>query len=251
VARYESVGTIVNRVLPAVGLDPVQDIFTGSKDSIQMSVLATVAGRELLVLFDWQILPTEYTITTAETDTGKYDLPADFDHLIDATGWSRDQRVPLPGSITPQTWQYLKGRNLVSSTIYMVFREVEGQFWVYPQPPDSNVPSPLTIAFEYMSRGFAIEADTVGEDPPTYADQFTKHGDVCRYDPLLLELLVKLRYKEAKGMDTAAAMQEWTLMLSQIMNRDVAAYPINAAQARRPYPYLDPYRNLPDTGYGQ
>lgn len=249
-ARYESVGTIVNRVLPSVGLDPVQDIFTGSNESKQMAVLATVAGRELLSLFDWEILQREHTIVTAGTDTGKYDLPDDFDRVIDMTGWSRDQRVPLPGSVTPQTWQYLKGRNLVSSTIYMVFREVEGQFWVYPQPPDSNVPAPLTIAFEYISRCFAIDADTVGGGNLVYQDEFKKHGDVCLFTPIVLEKLVKLRFREAKGMDTSAAMQEWQLMFSQATGHDTAGYNLNAAGARSPYPYLDPWRNAPDTGYG-
>lgn len=249
-ARYETVGTIVNRVLPSVGLDPVQDIFTGSVESKQMSVLATVAGRELLALYDWEVLQKEHTIVTQETDTGKYDLPDDFDRIIDITGWSRDQRVPLPGSVSPQVWQYLKGRNLVSSTIYMVFREVEGQFWVFPQPPDSNVPSPLTIAFEYISRGFAIDADTVGDPTPTYQDEFKKHGDKCLFPPITLEKLVKLRFREARGMDTSAAMQEWQLMISQAMGHDVSSYKINAAGARSPYPYLDPWRNLPDTGYG-
>ena len=249
-ARQETVGTIVNRILPSIGLDPVQDIFSGSKESIQMSVLATVAGRQLVKIFDWEILQKEYTIVTQSSDTGKYDLPSDFDRISNMTGWSRDQRVPLPGSITGKTWQYLKGRNLVSSTIYMVFREVFGQFWVYPQPPDSNVPAPLTVAFEYISRNYAIDADTVGSETPTYQDEFKKHGDLCIFDPLVLELLTKLRFKEARGMDTSAETQEWALFLSQIMNQDTAGYNINAAGARSPYPYLDPFRNLPDTGYG-
>lgn len=249
-ARYETIGTIINRVLPSCGLDKVQDPFTGSKEAQQLADLATVAGRELLTLYDWEILQKEYVITTQAGDPGKYDLPDDFDRITNMTGWSRDQRVPLPGSVTGQTWQYLKGRNLVSSTIYMVFREVEGQFWVFPQPPDAAVPAPLTIAFEYISRGFVIDADTVGLENPTYLDEFLKSGDLCLFNPLAMNLLLRLRFREARGMDTSATMQEWKLMVSNIMGQDVAGYNINAAGARSAYPYIDPWRNAPDSGYG-
>lgn len=250
-ARVESVGEAINTVLAEVGLPPVNDAFASSDPAVrQMTILATTVGRQLIKMHPWQVLEREHVIVTQPGDTGKYDLPDDFDHMHDQTGWSRDQRVPLPGSVTAQTWQYLKGRNLVSSTIYMIFRNVENQFWVYPQPPDAPVPSPLTVAFEYISRGWVIDADTVGSQNPTYKDKAEKSGDVSLFDPLLYSRFLKLRWVEARGKDSVAAKTEFIQVFSDVTGQDVAAETLNVANMSQPYPYLDLWRNTPDTGFG-
>ena len=252
-ARQETIGVLINRVLPACGLNKVADPFTSVDQAVQQMVsLATDCGRELVKMYDWAILQQEHVITTQSGDTGKYDLPDGLDRIMNVTGWSRTQRVKLPGSVNAQTWQYLKGRNLVSSTIYAVYREVQNQFWVYPQPPDAAVPVGLDLAFEYISERFAIDADSVGN--PTYPDNFkcdfTKSGDLCLFSPILFQQLLKLRFKEAKGQDTTAAQQEWALMFSQIAAQDVSADNLNAANMSQPFPYLDMWRNTPDSGFG-
>ena len=252
-ARQETIGTIINRVLPACGLSIAVDPFSSADDATrQMVSLSTDVGRELTKMYDWSVLQQEHTITTQSGDTGKYPLPVDTDHILDITGWSRTQRVKLPGSVSAQTWQYLKGRNLVSSTIYAVYREVQNQFWIFPQPPEASVPTGLTLAFEYISRRFAIKASEVGDPtyPDDYQDEFLASGDLCLFDPLLFQMLLKLRFKEARGQDTVAAQQEWALMFAQIAARDVSADTLNAANMSQPFPYLDMHRNTPDSGYG-
>ena len=249
--RVESVGDAINTVLSEVGLTPVNDPFASSDDAIkQLTVLATTAGRQLTQMHPWQVLQREKVIVTQPGDTGKYDLPDDFDHISDITGWSRDQRVPLPGSVTQQTWQYLKGRNLVSSTIYMVYRNVENQFWVYPQPPDAEVPAPLTIAFEYISCGWIVDADTVGSQNPVYKNKAEKAGDLSLFDPLLYSRFIKLKFVEARGKDATAAKVEFMQVFSDVTGQDVGAENLNVANMSQPYPYLDLWRNTPDTGYG-
>ncbi len=250
-ARFETVGDIINRTLLACGLPKVSDPFTTPDAAAQqMTSLATDCGRELVNLFDWQTLQKEHTITTQSGDSGKYNLPDDFNHLVNITGWSRTQRVKLPGSVSGQTWQYLRGRNLVSSTIYMVYREVNNQFWVYPQPPDASVPEDMELAFEYISRDFVVPAENVGEEDPPRKYEFEKSGDLCLFDPLVLQQFLKLRFKEARGQDTTAAQQEWALMFAQIAARDVSSDNLNAANMSQPFPYLDMHRNTPDSGYG-
>lgn len=249
-SRIETAKECIDTALAECGINPPENPFQSQDDAVrQMTVLVTSVGRKLVKGYDWQVLQRERVITTAESDTGKYDLPSDLDHIINVTGWSRDQKVPLPGSVTPQTWQYLKGRNLVSSTIYMIFRQVENQFWVYPQPPDAEVPYPLTIAFEYVSRNWVIEADSVGETP-IYTDRVTAAGDVLLFDPILLSRYLKLMFKEARGIEATGAQNEFLQVFSACTGQDVAAENLNVANMSQPYPYLDMWRNTPDSGYG-
>ena len=250
-SRYETAQDAIDFALAECGILPPENAFQSTDDAArQMTVLLSSVGRQLTKLYDWEALQKEYVIVTAENDTGKYDLPNDFDRMINQTGWSRDQRVPLPGSVNAQTWQYLKGRNLVSSTIYMIFRNVDRQFWVYPQPPDAPVPYPLTIAFEYMSRNWVIEADTVGSANEVYADKVKASGDLILFDPILISRFLKLRFREARGMETQGAQNEFLQMFTQTTGQDVAGERLNVAGMGQPYPYLDMWRNTPDSGYG-
>lgn len=250
-SRFETAKDAIDTALAECGIPPPENPFQSQDDATrQMTVLLTSVGRQLSKLYEWQALQKEHVIVTAENDTGKYDLPANFDRMIDQTGWSRDQRVPLPGSVNGQTWQYLKGRNLVSSTIYMIFRNVDNQFWVYPQPPDAPVPYPLTIAFEYMSRNWVIEADSVGGGNQTYTDKVAASGDLILYDPILVSRFLKLRFKEARGIESTGAQNEFLQMFAQTTGQDVAGESLNVANMSQPYPYLDMWRNTPDSGYG-
>ena len=245
-ARHVSAEWIINQCLKELALEQVIDPFSSSDMAVtQMTALLTTCGEELIKLYGWERFQQEHVIVTQETDTGKYPLPDDFDHMINQTGWSRTQRVRLPGSVSPQIWQYLRGRNLVSSTIYCVFRNVQGEFWVYPQPPDASVPAGLTLAFEYASRGWVYNSTT-----QTYSDTVTDKAEIIQLDRILITRLLKLRFREARGMNSVAANNEFLQMFEATSSQDVAAYPINAAGMSQPYPYLDMHRNTPDSGYG-
>ena len=245
-AKYDTAVNIINQVRAEVGLAALTDPFSSPDPTgPQMAALLTTCGDELIKLFGWQQFQNEHVIVTQSADSGKYPLPDDFDHMIDQTGWSRTQRVALPGSVSPQIWQYLRGRNLVSSTIYLIFRNVQGEFWVYPQPPDALVPAGLTLAFEYASRGWVFDASAL-----EYRDEVRQSSDQILFDRLLIQRFLKLRFREARGMNTTAALQEFQTVLEGTRSQDRAAYAINAANMTEPYPYLDNWRNTPDTGYG-
>ena len=133
--RYESAIDIINQAAVEVGLSPTNDITSPADEAItQFRYLLTTAGRRLIYHFPWERLVKEYTFTlNPALDPQVYDLPADFAYMIDQTGWMRDQNVPLAGPLSSQDWQYLEGRNLLSSTIYASFRLWEGKLYIYSQ----------------------------------------------------------------------------------------------------------------------
>ena len=133
--RYATANDIVNRAALEVGLVPQNDVFSSQDVAFQqLTGLLNSCGQELVELHPWQVLVKEYSLTTQAGDDGKYDLPDDFAYMIDQTGWDRTNRVAIGGPLSAQDWAYLKGRDLVSQSIYASFRQVEGELAIPATP---------------------------------------------------------------------------------------------------------------------
>lgn len=244
--RFDEAGDIVNAAAAEVGLTPVSDPYTETDAAfVQLRNILSSAGRELLGLHQWQRFVKTHTITTnVPPDTGNYDLPDDFGYLIDQTGWSPvsgGSGLPLGGPLSEQDWTYLVNTNLASSTIYVSFKMAQGQFQVLPQPPPDNV----IINFEYISRYWVAAA---GAPTVLVADKPTASDDIIMFEPILITKLLKLRYLEAKGFDTTAAVGQFLAMMQSWTGKDTNAPILNTARMRM-FPYLG-WRNIPETNYG-
>lgn len=243
--RYATAGDIINQAAVEVGLAPVADPYLSTDPSfVQLTYLLTAAGRELMGAHQWNKFIKNHSITTSSLDSGNYPLPDDFAWIIDQTGWNpvaSGNGLPLGGPLTEQDWAYLVSTNLASSTIYISFKQADGQFQVLPQPPPDN----QEITFQYMSRYWvatAADPTVLDKDAPTQTD------DVVLFEPILITKLLKLRFLEAKGFDTTAALTQFVNVLSQWTGKDTSAQVLNAARVRV-FPYLG-WRNVPETNYG-
>lgn len=241
-ARYETAAQAITQAALECGLSAGADPYSNSDQAIQQIVgLLNSCGRELLQMREWQRMIVSYSFTVVGGDTGFYNLPADYDRHIDQTDWNPTNRLPLGGPLTAQDYTYLLATNLASSTIYISFREKDGQFVVLPQPP----PTGQVITFEYISRYWVATAaapTVLAKDAPTASD------DILLYDPILIQKLLKLRFLEAKKFDTTAASQQFENALMARGGQDKSAPVLSAARSRG-FPYLDD-RNVPETGYG-
>lgn len=245
-SRFESAGDTVNSAASEVGLTAVADPYASTDPAfVQMCGILGNAGREMLALHEWQKLVKTHTITTVvPPDTGEYDLPADFGYYIDQTGWTPTNGgagLPLGGPLSAQDWTYLVNTNLASSTVYVSFRQADGQFWVLPQPP----PNGIIINFEYISRYWVATAAA-----PTVPamDKPTASEDIVLYEPILITKFLKMRYLEAKGFDTTAAVGQFLTVFNSWTGKDASAPILNTARMRV-FPYLG-WRNIPETNYG-
>lgn len=241
-ARFKTINDIVNQVAVETGLNSVANVFSAADPAFtQLTTLANACAVELQQNETWQGFHAEHAITTSSTDSGKYPLPDDFMYMLNQTGWDQTNNVPLGGPLSPQDWQYLEGRDLVSQTIYASFRLAEREFWIFPQPP----PDGLEIRFEYASRNWVDKAGS-----GMLGDSVTQVSDVVLFEPYLFERVLKTRFLQARGFDTTAAQGEYTAALVAWGGKDKAAPILNAGRYRSGVPYLDGFRNLPDTGYG-
>lgn len=239
-ARYDTAGEVINSAAVECGITPVTDPFASADPAfVQLCALLTNAGRELLGLHEWQKMNRTHTITTAALDSGEYDLPANFGYMIDQTGWTPTNRLPLGGPLSPQDWTYLGNTNLASSTVYVSFRINEGQFWVLPQPP----PTGIEINFEYVSRNWVLDADDTTEK-----DKVEASDDTVWFEPILIVKFLKLRFLGAKGFDTTSPLNEFNSVFMQWTGKDLSA-PVLSMSRMRVFPYLG-WRNIPESGYG-
>ena len=247
-ARYETANTIINDTALEVGLVPVNDVYSSQDENFtQLRGLLTVSGRELIQLNDWSILEDVFDLNTSTSspasgtppDNGLYDLPEDFSHMIDQTGWNRDGNVPVGGPLSPQVWSTLVGRDLGSTTIYASFRLTENQIRLYPNP----APEDTDLSFMYQSRNWVLEEAGTRKDRPSL------NTDIILFDPILIGKYLKVKWLSAKGLDITIASRELDNMFNSITGKDKGGQVLNAGGGVD-FPYLNPWRNMSDTGYG-
>ncbi len=184
---------------------------------------------------------TADTITEVTGDNGTYPLPNDFSYMIPQTGWERSQQVPLYGPYSSQDWQYIEGRNLQETTIYASFRFWDDTLRLYPFPPGDN----LKIAMEYMSRNWIEIAG--GTD---HRDTVQANDDKILFPPILMVKMLKARFLDVRGFDTTKADQQFARVLEGYQGKNNSSPVLNAGRWSRWFPYIQTYRNTPDSGYG-
>lgn len=241
-ARYETAQQCIFQAALECGLAAGPNAYANQDTKIaQMVGILNSAGRELVMMREWQRLIVSYTLTTQIGDTGFYNLPTDYGKHVDQTDWNPSNRLPLGGPLTAQDYTYLLATNLASSTIYISFREKDGQFVILPQPP----PVGQVITFEYNSRYWVA---TTGAPTVLAKDAPTAPDDILLFDPILVQKFLKLRFKEATGFDTTSASQQFNNALMALGGSDKSA-PVLSASRSRGFPYIDD-RNVPETNYG-
>lgn len=244
--RYNlTASVILNDVGVEIGLDVSSDpVASTEKSWIQLVRILNIAIEEIAEMHEWQQFKREKTFTTDLVGAhaqGQYDLPTDFHYMIDQTHWDRSNNIPLGGPLSSQTWQYLKGYSVVSDSIYASFREQEGLLMLWPTPPSTG----LTIAFEYASTNWIRNAAD-----SAYLSRLVSSGDKILLPPSVIRTYLKAKYLESKGFTSVPARESLQMFFDSQIGKDQGAGRLSMNKRAGRYPYLDPYRNAPDTGYG-
>jgi hypothetical protein len=219
-AQFDTVETVVADVATEFGLGSVTVSYASTDNNVlQLLGLLKKLGRRMVLRHPWLQNTKEYTFTTT-TDT-VYALPADFQSMVDQTGWDRDSNEPIyPAS--PQEWQCLKAHG-TTNTISIIFRPGFASTTGAPQMELVTTPTAgVTVAFEYLSRYWvATSASTaVSKDAPTLTT------DVIRIDSVLMSAALKVAFARAKGFDSSAALEEYLDILDGVRSANIGAAPI-------------------------
>lgn len=244
---YDTSADVIAAACIECGLTPVSDPYSSSADEqVQLRNLLNQCGRELYAMPEggWQQFVKSHTIDTTATPVadGRYALPSDFGFFINSTGWTPTDAgmgLPLGGPLTEQQYAYLVATNLASSTIYVSFLFQEGEIQVLPAP----APADIDITFQYHSNAWAQTAAGAGLTKCTAAD------DVVRFEPILISTMLALRYKQAKGLEASALEQRFQNLYQKFTGINKPAPVLSLVHARQ-FPYLNPWTNVPQSGFG-
>ena len=236
-------GDIINNVGVEIGLDPSNDPFASSDQTYrQMTYLINIAGQELCYMHPWQNLTyTDYidtsTATSTEGNTAKYDLPDDFLHYRNATGWNASDTRPMRGPITPQTWAYLSYGDNLSPVLEYNYDIRNDKLWITPDPSGGSE----DLYLVYQSSYWVNSASA----PQVRSTKCIESADVPFLSSNLLGRYLKLKILEARGFDSSKAQADFNQSLQLHMSKDRGAPTLNASKSLRSYHF-----NVPDSGYG-
>lgn len=222
--RYWTVQQIIDQAAIELGLSaPGASVYSSTDANvILLRNLLNTAGNEL-ALHEWPALTKEHTITVVNPgDTGEYTLPADFNGIIDDTGWDRSLDYPLGGPLSGGDWQYLQATG--NSSTYVAYRILGDKFKTYPAPPSDGT----VLAFEYKSRYWARATASASPDKAAC----TVSTDVVYLEPVMFVSLLKLRYREARGFDVTADLVSFERRFDAAQSAQIAASAINLAGQR-------------------
>jgi len=246
-AQYDTAQEVINAAATECGLDGSTDPFASSAPAYvgQLRSLLSQCGRELATVYQWQEFTKTHTISTgaAPVANGQYALPSDFGYMINQTGWTPTGLglgLPIAGPLSEQIWQSVVNTNQASSTIYLSFKLADRvlQFLPAPAPPDIN------IVFSYQSKDWVLV-----NGGPTTADRVANNSDVLLFDAILISKMLATRYKQAKGLDANSSLEQFQAMYAAISGINSPAPVLTLARASR-FPFLNPWINLPQSGYG-
>lgn len=240
---WESAASIINDVLlelALVGAEVANPYTSTDSTIVQMRRMLKTAGRYLARQHGWSHLRKTYTLATVAGQAA-YPFPADFLRLVDQTQWNRTEQMPLAGPVSPQGWQLLKG--VLSTGVVNYYHRVSGNaLELHPTPTGVG-----TVAYEYQSSAWVqpVAATTPTLDTPSSST------DLLWFDSHLLSRLLKLRWLEARGFPTTAALSDYQEAFNAATSADGAApvlrLDVQPLSLWRP---LDG-ANVPFTGFGE
>lgn len=244
---YDTATDIIAVACAELGLQSVADPYSSQvAEQIQLRNLLNQCGRELYASYQWQQFVKTFTIDTTSSppSDGKFALPSDYGYFVNQTGWTPTNvglGLPLGGPLTRQQYAYLVGTNLESSTIYVSFDINQGEIEVLPAPP----PADIDITFHYMSNSWV----NVHGTSVTFATKATAADDVIMFEPILISKMLIARYKTSKGLPAQASMQEFQNMYALFTGLNQPAPVLNLA-VTYDFPYINPWTNVPQSGFG-
>ena len=242
--------SVVNTCCTLLSLRKVPSAVSSTDPAIALlTEQANLACTELFGMYEWPELVkvAELQVFTSDPPNPgyatekSYDLPQDFFRFIDQTQWNASMRFPAVGPVAPQGWMtYLVFP--ISANFTLTWQVREGKIW-FLNPPSSPG---QTFKYMYLSGATVRDAD----DMSLYKNLATKDGDTFLLDGLLVTLLTRMKWLEAKGFDSSAAGRDFATAWDSRVGAKKGANILNMAGQRHGYPYIG-IGNLPEASlYG-
>ena len=166
----------------------------------------------------------------------KYAMPSDYDRQIDRTHWDKTKHWEMLGPETAQQWEWLIS-GYISTGPRIRYRIFGSYFQIWP-----FVASAETVGFEYISNAWALSS---GGTPQSSMSADT---DTCIFPDRLMVNGLKLRYQDAKGLDSTAMQLAFRRELDIAKANDAGS--LTLSMAPKLSSILITSDQIPDSGYG-
>jgi hypothetical protein len=210
-----------NAIMRLVGDKPAAVVSSSDEICVEMTALAQDAAEEIAKSNDWQAL-TKFQTITANGTSSAYDLPSDYDRMVQATGlfdpnnwcWNY-QNVPDYGA-----WlQYqISNYAMLNPGIWTIY---QNQFHFLPVPASGQ-----QAIFPYVSKNIFTATDGTAKAAITNDTDSFVLGD------RILTLALIWKWLSLKRMDYQQEMDDYNIALSENAARDKGARVIRTARGR-------------------
>ncbi|MGO7425834.1 hypothetical protein ACCT09_40210, partial [Rhizobium ruizarguesonis] len=141
--------TIIQNVCAEIDLDPPTAVMSSADPQImQLRILSTRAGRDLMREHDWSTLMVQRQFTTTGANPEPAEPPADWDRFAaNSKIWNASRLWQMNGPVEPQTWQ--RNSILNSNPVPQIWRMAGGKLDIHPNAAGE------TMAYAYIS-GFWV-----------------------------------------------------------------------------------------------
>lgn len=239
--QYWTALQIINQVAGEVGLAKVATLFapddTNTVQSNQLLAALQSAGAELGFYYPWEQFRKELEIPLV-AGKASYDLPPGWSYFIDQTQWDRTNHWPLLGPKSAAEWAWLKG-GLLASFPRMRYRVMQNQIEFFPVPASN---SQFRMAMEYVTENWV--QTTASTDGQPDAALVANDGDICWYQPWLLEKYTKLKWLQLKDFPQDSALADFQRIFDSLQGKDVGAQVLSLVPRQTPF-FIGPW-SIPD-----
>lgn len=251
-AQTRTVLWTIQTAMVEMGLPkPIEAVTSADVTVQQMVALLNRAGAEMVMGYPWEQLTKEFvfdgSVATQSPDGKTFivPLPSDWCYFLDQTQWDRTNHWPLLGPKTAQEWQWLKG-GLLSSGPRIRYRVVGGNLELFPanlsggDTPPTPQTLASTVAMEYVASTWLRDANQSN----IYYDEIQADTNEILFDPWVTTAYIKLKYWEAKGLDTTAYSQDFLGVWNARIGKNKGAPVLTLAPRARTM--LIGVNNIPD-----
>lgn len=185
--------TVCQDILRETKSSSIPGTIIGNNDDVAKQIFQAIKTSitDLARNYQWQELQKEYTFSSVIAQAG-YDLPSDFDRMVDNTFWNASQNWAMIGGLTPESWRVLKNSLLTQAETVEYFRIRGNQIIIHRTP--SVVES---YVYEYITKNIVKSASNVAQS------EFLADTDNTVIDEYLIRLDTTWRWLKNNGRSYA------------------------------------------------
>ena len=184
---------ICQDILKETKSSSIPSIIIGNNEDVAVQIFQAVKTSitDLARNYQWQELQKEYTFSSVVNQAG-YNLPSDFDRLIDNTFWNATQNWAMIGGLTPESWRVLKNSLITQAETVEYYRIRGNQIIIHRTPSVVE-----NYVFEYISKNIVKSASDVEQTG------FLADTDITVIDEYLVRLDTTWRWLKNNGRSYA------------------------------------------------